>query len=52
MSNLNKSKRFDCIDKYNDTSRYFDDIYTQTKVKQRHIFSDTLFWKLQNGISG
>ena len=27
-------------------------IYTQTKVKQHHIFSETLFWKLQNGICG
>ena len=25
MSNLKKSKRFDLIDKFNDTSRYFDD---------------------------
>ena len=25
-------------------------IYTQTKVKQHQIFSETLFWKLQNGI--
>ena len=28
MSNLQKSKRFDPIDKFNDTSRYFDDIFT------------------------
>ena len=27
-------------------------LYTQTKVKQHHIFSGTLFWKLQNGICG
>ena len=27
-------------------------IYTQTKVEQHHIFSETLFWKLQNGICG
>ena len=55
------------MDMFNDTSRYFDeiftidntefekhipDIYTQTKVKQHHIFSETLFWKLQNGICG
>ena len=37
--------------------RYFLDftcsnIYTQTKVKQHHIFSETRFWKLQNGICG
>ena len=25
-------------------------IYIQTKVKQHHNFSETLFWKLQNGI--
>ena len=28
MSNLQKSKRFDVIDKINDTSRYLDDIFT------------------------
>ena len=28
MSNLQKSKRFDLIDKLKDTSRYFDDIFT------------------------
>ena len=28
MSNLQKSKRFDLIDKFNDTSRYLDDIFT------------------------
>ena len=28
MSNLNKSKRFDIIDKFNDTYRYLDDIFT------------------------
>ena len=27
MSNLQKSKRFDLIDKFNDTSRYLDDIF-------------------------
>ena len=27
-SNLQKSKRFDLIDKFNDTSRYLDDIFT------------------------
>ena len=27
-SNLRKSKRFDLIDKFNDTSRYLDDIFT------------------------
>ena len=28
MSNLEKSKRFDLIDKFNDTSRNLDDIFT------------------------
>ena len=28
MSNFQKSKRFDLIDKFNDTSRYLDDIFT------------------------
>ena len=28
MSNLQKYKRFDLIDKFNDTSRYLDDIFT------------------------
>ena len=28
MSNLQKPKRFDLIDKFNDTSRYLDDIFT------------------------
>ena len=28
MSNLQKSKRFDLIDKFNDTSRYLDNIFT------------------------
>ena len=28
MSNLQKSKRVDLIDKFNDTSRYLDDVFT------------------------
>ena len=28
MSNLHKSKQYDIIDMFNDTSRYFDDIFT------------------------
>ena len=28
VSNLQKSKRFDLIDKFNDTSQYLDDIFT------------------------
>ena len=28
MSNLHKSKQYDLIDRFNDTSRYLDDIFT------------------------
>ena len=28
MSNLHKSKKLDLVDKFNDTSRYLDDILT------------------------
>ena len=28
MANLQKSKQFELIDKFNDTSRYLDDIFT------------------------
>ena len=28
MSNLHKSKRYDLIDMFHDTSRYLDDIFT------------------------
>ena len=28
MSDIHKSKRYDIVDMFNDTSRYFDDIYT------------------------
>ena len=28
MSNLHKSKKYDLVDKFNDTSRYIDDILT------------------------
>ena len=38
MSNLQKSKRFDLIDKFNDTSRYLDDIFTiDTPAFAEHI---------------
>ena len=36
----------------NSSSGKVGKLYTQTKVKQHHIFSETLFWKLQNGIYG
>ena len=39
MSNLQKSKRFDLIDKFNDTSRYLDDIFTiDNPTFAEHIF--------------
>ena len=38
MSNLQTSKRFDLIDKFNDTSRYLDDIFTiETPAFAEHI---------------
>ena len=38
MSNPQKSKRFDLIDKFNDTSRYLDDIFTiDNPVTAEHI---------------
>ena len=37
---------------FSSNARWSLHIYTQTKVKQHHIFSETLFWKLQNGIYG
>ena len=38
MSNLQKSKRFDLIDKFNDTFRYLDDIFTiDNPVFAEHI---------------
>ena len=33
MQNLKNAKRFDLIDKFNDTSRYLDDIFTIDKPK-------------------
>ena len=38
MSNLQKSKRFDLIDKFNDTSRYLDDLFTNNNPElDQHI---------------
>ena len=38
MSDLQKSKRFDLIDMFNDTSRYLDDIFTiDNPVFEKHI---------------
>ena len=38
MSNLHKSKRYDFIDMFNDTSRYLDDIFTIDNPEfEKHI---------------
>ena len=38
MSNLHKSKQFDFIDMFNDTSRYLDDIFTIDNPEfEKHI---------------
>ena len=38
MSDLQKSKRFDLIDMFNDTSRYLDDIFTIDNPEfEKHI---------------
>ena len=38
MSDLQKLKRFDLIDMFNDTSRYFDDIFTIDNPEFENIF--------------
>ena len=38
MSDLHKSKRFDLIDLFNNTSRYLDDIFTSITLNLRNIF--------------
>ena len=38
MANLQQSKRFDLIDKFNDISRYLDDIFTINTPKLMNIF--------------
>ena len=38
MSNLHKSKRYDLINMFNDTSRYLDDIFTIDNLElEKHI---------------
>ena len=38
MSNLHKLKQYDLIDMFNDTSRYFDDIFTIDNPEfEKHI---------------
>ena len=38
MSNLQKSKEFDLKDRFNDTSRYLDDIFTIDNLHLLNIF--------------
>ena len=38
MYNLHKSKQYDLIDMFNDTSRYLDDIFTIDNPELRNIF--------------
>ena len=40
MSNLQKFKRFDFIDNFNDTSRYVDDIFTIDNLGLANFISD------------
>ena len=47
MSNLQKSKRFDLIDKFNDTSRYLDDIVTIDNPEFTEHISDIYPRELQ-----
>ena len=47
MSNLPKSKRFDLIDKFNDTSRYLDDIFTIDNPEFAEYIPDIYPRKLQ-----
>ena len=47
MSNLHKSKRFDLIDMFNDTSRYLDDIFTIDNPEFEKHISDIYQAELQ-----
>ena len=47
MSNLQKSKRFDLIDKFNDTSRYLDDIFTIDNFEFAELIPDIYPRELQ-----
>ena len=47
MSDLQKSKRFDLIDMFNDTSRYLDDIFTIDNPEFEKHFSDIYPAELQ-----
>ena len=41
MSNLQKSKQFDLINKFNDTSRYLEDIFTIDNPEFAEDFPDS-----------
>ena len=47
MSNLQKSKQFDLIDKLNDTSRYLDDTFTIDNPAFAEHIPDLYPWELQ-----
>ena len=47
MSDLQKSKRFDLIDMFNDTSRYLDDIFTIDNPE----FWETYSWYISSRTS-
>ena len=47
MSNLLKSKRFDLIDMFNDTSRYLDDIHTSNNTEYNEQIPDMYPRELQ-----
>ena len=49
MSNLQKFKRFDLIDKFNVTCRYLDDIFTiDNPTIAEHIYPRELQWNKAN----
>ena len=47
MSNLQKSKQYDLIDMFNDTSRYLDDIFTIDNPEFKNQISDIYPTELQ-----
>ena len=46
MSHLHKSKRYNLIDMFNDTSRYIDDIFTIDCPKFGKIFLINIQWNV------
>ena len=47
MSNLHKSKRYDLIDMFNDTSRYLDDLFTIDNLEFEKYIPDIYPTELQ-----